>query len=91
MNSVNPIREALIAQPFRPFAMQLVDGTKHVVTHPDWVTIPPARRPREIIFWSIANGDEEDYRGHWIDVGLVVKVVVPPEPPEPSNGPQAQE
>ena len=81
MTSVTPIRDALIAKPFRPFAMHLVDGTTHFVKHPDWVTIPPTRRPREIIYWAIPNGDEEDYRAHWIDLGLVVEVVVPSSAP----------
>jgi hypothetical protein len=80
MSTVDPIREALIAKPFRPFAMHLVDGTIHYVTHPDWVTIPPARRPRQIIYW-IPTGDDDDYRGHWIDLGLVVQVVIPSSAP----------
>jgi len=31
---IEAIREAKRAQPFRPFALHMVDGTDHVVEHP---------------------------------------------------------
>ena len=80
---VDQIRDALTAQPFRPFALRLVDGTTHVVRHPDWVTIPPTRRPRDIIYWAIKNGESDDYRAHWLDLGLVMELIVPWAPAQP--------
>ncbi len=72
---VDDIRDVMTAQPFRPFALRLVDGTTHVVKHPEHIAIPPARRPRTIIYWAPRNGDPEDYRAHWIDAGLVMEVI----------------
>ena len=74
---VDQIRDVMTAQPFCPFALRLADGTTYVVKHPDYVAIPPARRPRHIIYWTPRNGDPEDYRAHWLDVGLVMELIVP--------------
>jgi hypothetical protein len=35
------IREALHAQPFRPFTLQLADGRALAVPHPDFVAVSP--------------------------------------------------
>jgi hypothetical protein len=72
---VEQVRNALRAQPFRPFAIRLVDGTQYVVEHHDWVAIPPVDRPREITYYSVIEGD--DYRTHWIAIGLILEIVVP--------------
>jgi len=77
---VDQIRDAITAQPFLPFALRLVDGTTYVVKHPDYVAIPPTRRPRSIIYWVPRNGDSEDYRAHWLDPSLVMELKVPCEP-----------
>jgi hypothetical protein len=78
MRDVEPIREALRIQPFRPFELKLVDGSVFTVEHPDWITIPPVARPRELwLFVVRGSGDDEEYRTHWIDPGLISQVIVP--------------
>ena len=78
MNSVEQIRRAVHAQPFRPFALRMVDGSSFVVQHPDFIAVPPGSRPRDIAFFSSSSGNgSEDYEAHWIDLGLVMAVVVP--------------
>ena len=77
MRDVEPIREALRIQPFRPFELKMVDGSHFTIEHPDWIIIPPLKRPREVwVFVVRGEGDEEDYRTHWIDIGLISQVVV---------------
>jgi hypothetical protein len=53
MATLDEIRDAMRAQPFRPFDLKLVDGTRHAVRHPDFITIPPVQRPREIAFYEV--------------------------------------
>jgi hypothetical protein len=77
MRDVEPIREALRIQPFRPFELKLVDGSHFTIEHPDWITIPPVSRPRELwVFVVRGAGDEQDYRTHWVDIGLISQVIV---------------
>ncbi|MFI5456303.1 MAG: hypothetical protein ACHRXM_12720 [Isosphaerales bacterium] len=39
MATLDKIRDAMRAQPFRPFDLKLVDGTRHAVKHPDYITL----------------------------------------------------
>ncbi len=80
MAAVETVREALKHQPFRPFSLRLVDGTVYDVNHPDYLSIPPVRRPREVIYYVVANGDGEEYQARWLDLGLVMEVIVPSTP-----------
>jgi hypothetical protein len=77
MNSVEQIRRAMHAQPFRPFSLRLVDGTSFVVEHPDFIAVPPGRRPRDIACFASSGNGSDEYVTHWIDLGLVLAVVVP--------------
>ncbi len=79
MANVDQIRRALRIQPFRTFTIKLVDGTAYRVNHPDWLSIPPVRRPREVTFYDVVNKESDDYETHWIDLGLIVEVIVPGE------------
>ena len=80
MAALDQVRMAMHAQPFRPFTLRLVDGTSYVVTHPDFIAIPPTQRGREVTFYAAANGSgPEEYTTHWIDLGLVMEVIVPSE------------
>jgi len=82
MRTSEQIRQATHAQPFRPFAFRLVDGTRYEVKHPDYISVPPTPRARELTYYVVADGDgEEDYRTHWIDLGLVTEVICPGETP----------
>jgi hypothetical protein len=89
VRSVQPIREAMHAQPFHPFSLQLVDGTSCTIDHPDFIAVPPGNSPREVAFFTAAGNDFDDYLTHWIDLGLISTVVanasVPPQPAE-GNG-----
>lgn len=76
MANVESLRRALRMQPFRPFGVKLVDGTVYTVSHPDWISIPPVERPREVTFYQVMNGGGE-YQTHWIDLGLILEVISP--------------
>lgn len=75
MAQLSSIRIALQAQPFRPFDLKLVDGSTYKVKHPDYLIIPPIKRPREAIFFT--EGSEDEYDAHYIDLGLINEIIVP--------------
>jgi len=77
MATLDKVRMAMHAQPFRPFILRLVDGTSYVVRHPDFIAIPPPSRGREVTFYADGDGSgAEEYSTHWIDLGLVSEVIV---------------
>jgi hypothetical protein len=77
MAQADSIRLALRTQPFRPFELTLVDGSVYKVKHPDYLSIPPVRRPRGAIFFTPGNGGEDEYDAHWIDLALISEIIVP--------------
>jgi hypothetical protein len=85
MRTSEQIRRAMHAQPFQPFAFKLKDGTRYEVKHPDYISVPPSPRARELTYYVDADGDGEDYRTHWIDLGLVTEVIWPSDKPAPAN------
>src|SRR5688572_14669722 len=42
--TVEQLRTALHAQPFRPFALRMADGRSLTVAHPDFLSISPSGR-----------------------------------------------
>ena len=50
MAQLDSIRDAVRRQPFKPFTIRMADGTSCFVRHPDWLLIPPIKRPCEIAF-----------------------------------------
>jgi hypothetical protein len=80
MATAESIREAKHAEPFRPFSIRLVDGTVYDVKHPDYISVPPTRRPREVQYYLVTNGDGEEYQMRWIDLGLIMEVIIPSSP-----------
>jgi hypothetical protein len=89
MANVDQIRRAMRTQPFRGFSVRLVDGTVYSIHHPDWLSIPPVRRPREITYYNVVNRDTDEYETHWIDLGLISEVIVPGQvgaAPAPNDG-----
>jgi hypothetical protein len=76
MTIVDSLRRALRMQPFRPFGVKLVDGTVYTVSHPDWISIPPVERPREVTFYQVMN-EGRKYQTHWIDLSLILEVISP--------------
>ncbi|MGO9470311.1 MAG: hypothetical protein ACLQIB_05205 [Isosphaeraceae bacterium] len=83
MATLNQIRAAMHAQPFRPFAIQMADGRTYVVRHPDFVAIPQTVRGREIVFFGEGE-DPETPPIHHIDLGLVLEIIVPAPAPAPA-------
>jgi hypothetical protein len=79
MRTVDQIRQARHAQPFRPFGIKVADGTIYTVKHPDFIAVPPGMRPREIAFFAEGVARTEDYETHGMDLGLEVELIVPSE------------
>jgi hypothetical protein len=72
------IRDALARRPFEPFTIKLTDGTMCRVAGPEWLFVPPVRRPREVAFVTLPEGGAEDeFHTHWLNLALVAKVIVP--------------
>ena len=65
---IEKIREALHAQPFRPFWVHLADGGRLRVEHEDFVALDPAGR--EMIVY------QPDSSHHIVDVMLVTRLEV---------------
>jgi hypothetical protein len=65
---MNEVRQAMHAQPFRPFVIHLVDGRSLQVPHPDFVAVANAR---EMVFVGDDNGI------HNIELTLVLGVETP--------------
>ena len=65
---IEKIREALHAQPFRPFWVHLADGGRLQVEHEDFVALDPAGR--EMIVY------QPDSSHHIVDVMLVTRLEV---------------
>jgi len=78
MATLNTIREAMHAQPFRPFDLVLVDGTRCTVRHPDYLTIAPVQWPRDVLYYHVFEGSDE-YQSRFIDLNLILEVAVPSE------------
>ena len=66
--TLNQFTQAVRRQPFQPFNLVLVDGRTLTVDHPEFVAID--RRGREMTFYAVDN------TLHFIDAGLIAKVVV---------------
>jgi hypothetical protein len=67
MASFSQIREAMHAQPFRPFTVHLVDGRTYFVKHPDFIAIPTSPRGRDLTI-------HDDEGPHYLDLTLVVEI-----------------
>ncbi len=65
---IDKIREALHAQPFRPFRIHLADGGRLLVEHDDFVALDPAGR--ELILY-LPNSTH-----HIVDVLLITRLEV---------------
>jgi hypothetical protein len=74
MASAVQIREAMHAQPFRPFTIRLVDGRNDTVRHPDFFSVSTRLRNRDLTV-------HDDDGVHLIDPALVVEVH-----PDPTKG-----
>ena len=91
MAQIESIRRAMHAQPFRPFGIKLANGEVYTIRHPDYISIPPVQRPREVVFHTATAEGSDDYQTHWIDLGLVMEIIVPIEPHAAASAqPQAE-
>jgi hypothetical protein len=79
MATDNQVREAIKAQPFRPFILRLADGRSYKVDHPEFAML--ARTGMELVFVA------DDQGIHQIYVPLIVEIETPSTQPAQS-GPQ---
>jgi hypothetical protein len=79
MPTAERIRDAMRAQPFQPFDLVLADGRRYTITHPDYISVPPAQRPRDIVFYTEKPVEPGEFQTRWINLGLVAELVVPAE------------
>jgi hypothetical protein len=77
LGTAEQIRQAIRSQPFRPFDLKLVDGTVYTVDHPDYLLVPPGRRPHEVISYTPLDANADEFETHWIDLGLIAEVITP--------------
>ena len=66
------------AEPFQPFTMHLADGRQIVVSHPEFMFLPPVGR-RVIVY-------KPDGTFHLVDLRLVTDLEVMPNGEGPSGG-----
>jgi hypothetical protein len=85
MATAETIREAKRNRPFRPFRLRLIDGTEYVVAHPDLISVPPARRAREVLFYIPSGVDDAEDERRWIDMGRISEVIIPPVQSAPAR------
>lgn len=100
MADINTIRDLMRAQPFHPFDLVMVDGTRYTVQHPDYLAIGPAKRPRDVTYYSPLEEGGEEFHKCFLDVNLIAEVSTPTQdeinrahmarlrPPGPKPGPQ---
>ena len=77
--TIDKLREAVNASPFRPFTIRTADGERFQVPHRDFVSIPPTS-PRIFIVWDAKVAE----RHNVIDVMLVTSLEY--DPPGKRNG-----
>jgi hypothetical protein len=67
--TIEAIKEAVHAQPFRPFVLRLAGGSEITVSHPDYIALGP--RGRTLIVY----GPDESWRV--LDVVLIGEIAYP--------------
>ena len=78
------LRELIRAESFRPFELVLANGSRVLVSHPEWIFHPKGART------AIIMGRDESVR--IIDVGLVLELALAPPvaagsiAPDPNGG-----
>ena len=78
MATAERVRAVWDAQPFQPFTLRLVDGTEYFIRGREWLSVPPAKKTREILFYAPIPDDIENNEHRWIDLGLIAEVIVKP-------------
>jgi hypothetical protein len=67
--TLETIRAIHSTQPFVPFTICLADGTKHRVTHPENLWVPPGEKGRTVV---LQKGQDQF---HMIDLLLVTELI----------------
>jgi hypothetical protein len=67
-------------QPFEPFALRMVDGTVLPVERPDWLSVPPIRRPHEVAYLRPKGAAARTYDVLWLDINLICEVIASSAP-----------
>jgi hypothetical protein len=75
LRNTDIIRAALRRQPFQPFRLEMVSGAVFNVEHPEWIAVPPGKNPRDVALFTPVALQADDYEAHWLDVGLIQRVV----------------
>ncbi len=89
MATMDLIRSVWQAQPFEPFRLRLVDGTQYEVKGPEWISLPPSPRAREVLYYVAIPDDADRFQHRFIDLNLIAEVIVPSsaKPGPATNGP----
>jgi hypothetical protein len=77
MATAETIQSVWHAQPFQPFTLRLADGTEYEVKGREWISMPPARHPRELLYYVAMPDDAERFQHRWIDLARIAEVIVP--------------
>jgi hypothetical protein len=67
MATIEMVRAAMHAAPFRGFIIRLTDGRSYYVKHPDFISVPASPRGRDLVL-------HDDAGTHRIDIMHVVEV-----------------
>jgi hypothetical protein len=73
--TIEQLRNAHLATPFRPFALHLSDGRTYRISHRDFLVSSPAGRT-VIVF---GDGAEDDGSFHIVDLLHVVEIEFEPQ------------
>jgi len=81
MAQADQLRRILTESPFLPFELRMADGTLYRVRHPDYLSVPPVPRPREVAYYELAATQTEEpperYTVRWLDLALISEVIEP--------------
>jgi hypothetical protein len=55
---IDDLRKARRAEPFKPFTLNLADGRKFLVPHPEFMLVPPEGRRLSIVVYDPDEGYE---------------------------------
>jgi hypothetical protein len=70
MMAVSSIREAIAAQPFRPFTVRVADLRSYLIPHPEFVSFGPQNR--SLVIWHADGG------ASIVDMLMITGIDLPP-------------
>ena len=72
MNTNTTVRDFLTKRPFKPFRIEMVDGHKFHIPHPEFVALPPATTDRLNPYFLVWR---KDGSGAHVNPTLVARIV----------------